>query len=294
MAQKEQDQTVEQETDIVETTKQYAHSVKDSKWMEGLARTGFAARGFLYGMIGFLAIKLMTTGDGDLEDPQGAITEISRQPMGEIIILLIGLGMIGIAIWGVLRFITDPLNKGSGKKGMIIRTSYLVLGLGHLGLLMPIINILSGNGHQNNSSTEESQKVAAGVLTQPWGPWAVGLVGLIFIGIGSYQLYRGISGTFARRFEEFDMNEAQKKTARWMGRFGKISWGIVMGTIGVLAILAAFTLDSDKVGGVDAALLFLVQQPYGVEILSFVALGFISYGLYSILGAFWFKSKGIG
>jgi hypothetical protein len=294
MVRDEQNKVVDEETDIVEATKEYAHTVKDSKWVEGLARTGFAARGFLHGMIGFLAFKLVTTGVGDLEDQRGAISELAKQPLGEILIILIGLGMIGIAVWGVLRFITDPLNKGSGFKGMLIRTSYLVLGLGHLGLLLPILNILTGNGHQNNSSTtEESREVAAGILSYSWGPWAVALFGLFFIAIAVYQLYRGISGTFAKRFDEFDMSDAQIKVAKWMGRYGKISWGVVMGTIGVLAILAALTLDPEKVGGVDAALLFLIQQQYGPWLLGIVALGFIFYGTYSILGAFWFKSKGI-
>jgi hypothetical protein len=167
------------------------------------------------------------------------------------------------------------------------------LGFGHLGLLLPIINILTGNSHQNNSTTEESQQVAAGVFTYSWGPWAVGIVGLGFIAVGLYQIYRGVSAGFTRRFDEYDMSEKQKGITKIMGRVGIVSLGMVIGTIGILAILAAFTLDPERVGGIDAALLFLLQQPYGPYILGVVALGFIAYAAFSIMGALWFKGKGI-
>jgi hypothetical protein len=288
------EQQHEDGNDIISTAKEYAYTAKQNKWMELVARVGFAARGILYGLIGYLAIQLIISGAGDLEDPQGAIAEVAVQPFGEVLIIVIAIGMIGMAIWGVLRAITDPYNLGSGKMAIARRISYLILGFGHLGIVHPIINILTGNGHRNNSTTEESQEVAAGILTYPWGPWAVGIVGLGFVAVGLYQIYRGASARFTRRFEEFDMSDKQKSVTKIVGRVGIVSIGVVIGIIGILALLAAFTLDPEKVGGIDAALLFLVQQPYGPYILGVVALGFIAYAAFSIMGAFWFKGKGIG
>jgi hypothetical protein len=87
------------------------------------------------------------------------------------------------------------------------------------------------------------------------------------------------------------MTAEQREWVDRMGSIGTIALGIVLGVTGFLAILAAITLDPQKVGGIDSALAFLTQQPYGPYLLGVVALGLVAYAIFSFMAALWFKIK---
>ena len=89
------------------------------------------------------------------------------------------------------------------------------------------------------------------------------------------------------------MTEEQRGLAQQMGRFGYVAVGVVFGIIGILAILAATTLNPERVGGLDQALTFLSQQVYGPWLLGAVAFGLMAYAVYSFMGALWFRIKGL-
>ena len=128
-------------------------------------------------------------------------------------------------------------------------------------------------------------------MNQPWGPWLVGAVGVVIMVIGGVQIYQGIKAKFDEQFKAYDMSPDQRKWARRLGRIGRIARGIVFILIGFLAVLAAVSLDPQRAGGIDGALTFLSNQPYGPWLLAAVALGLIAFAIYSFMGALWFRIK---
>jgi hypothetical protein len=55
--------------------------------------------------------------------------------------------------------------------------------------------------------------------------------------------------------------------------------------------LAAYHTNPHEVRGFDGALMALARQPYGPFFLGIVAVGLVAFGVYSALGAFWFRER---
>ena len=61
---------------------------------------------------------------------------------------------------------------------------------------------------------------------------------------------------------------------------GYVAKGIAIGVTGILFVVAAFTHDPSKAGGLDAALHSLAALPFGALILWVVGAGLVIYGIY--------------
>ena len=66
-----------------------------SQEFEWFARAGLAARGAVYLIIGFLAVKLAFGDGGKTTDQQGALATIAKQPLGTVMLLVVAFGLAG-------------------------------------------------------------------------------------------------------------------------------------------------------------------------------------------------------
>ena len=83
--------------------------VARSEGFEWLARAGFAARGVIYVLIGILALDLALGNGGQDASQQGALRTIADQPFGEVLLVLVAVGLAGYALW---RFVHALLGHG--------------------------------------------------------------------------------------------------------------------------------------------------------------------------------------
>ncbi len=278
--------------EVGDMAKDVASSVQQTKLVDRLIRVGYLTRGIVYGLVGFLAIQTVMNGRGKITDQKGALASLAAQPFGKWVLIVVAIGLIGLFLWGVIRAVADPMHKGSDMKGMAERAGYLVSGIAYASLFVPTVNLIRGSGGGAIPSTGQSvQSTAAGIMGQPWGPILIGLIGAILFVVGAVRIWDGYRAKFHERFKSYQMNAEQRKWAVRLGRFGYVALGLVFVIIGFLAVLAATTKNPARVSGLDGALLFLVQQPYGPWLLGLVALGLIAYAIYSFLGAFWFRIR---
>ncbi len=117
------------------------------------ARFGFYTKGFLFIVIGILAI-LVAIGDrgGMLADPTGALATIAQFPLGKIILILFIIGAFGHGAWNILRGTADVDNAGKGWQGIANRILAVGVGIFYLFLawtawdLFLTVHVTSENG----------------------------------------------------------------------------------------------------------------------------------------------------
>jgi len=257
--------------------------------METLTRIGYGARGLIYITMGLLAVQVALGKGGALASPQGAIAAIGKQPAGLVLLWVILVGIIAYALWGVVRAVFDPLDKGHDLKGLLARLGFLVSAFGYAILVWPTYGYITGASQTANGS--QTQKLIATVMAMPWGRWAIGILGLAVLAGGLYQIYLGVKADFDRQFQTYALNREEIKLTTDVGRFGTSARGVVFALVGVLITLAAYQANPSQPVGMDTALSTLMHQPYGVWLLAVVAVGLIAFGFYSMLSAIWFRFK---
>jgi hypothetical protein len=254
--------------------------VARSSGFEWLARAGFVARGLIYGLIGILAIKLALGAGGKTTDQEGALKTIAQQPFGQVLLILVAIGLAGYALWRLIHALIGhgPENSDS----TFDRVAAFGSGIVYAGLCAIAIEILLGSGGNSSGNTH---KTTAGVLAWPAGTWLVGIAGAVLIGIALYQGYRGLSRDFLEDSKTDEMSPKVRSWIEWIGTFGHLARMVVFGLVGVFLINAAIDANSNKAVGLDGALAKLAHASYGPFLLGLVAAGLVAFGVYSLTDA---------
>ena len=246
---------------------------------EWLSRAGFVARGIVYALVGALAIKLALGSQGTNASQQGAMRTIAAQPLGNVLLVLVAVGLGGYAIWRLVRALDGhgPEDSDSGME----RVAAFASGVAYAVLCALAVEILLGSGGGSGSA----KKPTAGVLGWPGGTWLVGIVGVVLIGVGFYQGYRGITTDFLKDSKTEKMGPGMRRWIAWIGRVGHLARMLVFCLIGAFLLDAAVSANPNKAVGLDGALAKVDHASYGPLLLGLVAAGLIAFGVYSLSDA---------
>jgi len=247
--------------------------------VEMAARTGYAAKGIVYAIVGVLAALAAWGAGGDTTDSHGAMAAIAKQPFGGILLWAVAVGLGGYCVWRFIEAIADTERKGTSAKGFVQRAGYLVSGIvyGLLGYEAAVQHI-HGEGNAEKTLT-------ATVMSWPGGHLLAAVAGLGVLGYGLYQIWQSYSGSFLRQFQVGDLNAFGYRAANYTGRFGLAARGLIFAVIGGFVVVAALKSDPGEAKGIGDALDFVASQPFGPWLLLAVALGLVAYGLYCLVRA---------
>lgn len=254
--------------------------------METLARFGYVAKGFVYGAIGILALMTaFSVGGGKTTGTSGALQSIAQQPFGQILLILIAIGLVGYVIWRLVEAVNDPEDKGTDAKGIFSRLGYLMSGIAYVGVAFNAALLAFGSSSGSSGGGNSKQDWTAMVMQQPFGRWLVGLGGAIILGIGVYRIYEAYKVKFRKKLNMSELNYQQEDWLVNISRFGIAARGVVFIMLGFFVLQAAHQSNPQQVKGLDGALYTLTQQPYGKVLLTLMALGLVAYAVYLFLQA---------
>jgi hypothetical protein len=259
-----------------------AHRAARSDTVEALARAGYAVKGVLYGLVGLLALQTALGVGGQTTGTRGAIRAVAGTAFGSVLLWIVAAGLIGYALWRLVQATLDPEGKGNDAEGVVKRLGYAGSGVIYAGLAVFALELLLGGGGSGGGGADSW---TAMLMRQPFGPWLVGLAGLVGLGIGGYQLYKAWAATFK---DKLRLGTLDARARRWIigiSRFGIGARGVVFALGGVFLITAAVQSDPDEARGLDGVLQSVQAQPFGPYLLGLVALGLVAYGAYGLIMA---------
>lgn len=262
-----------------------ARDAAASPWLTALARAGYAAKGVVYLIIGWLTLLAAIGAGGRVTDTKGAILTIYDQPLGKALLAIVVIGLFGFAVWSFVQAWLDTEGKGDKPGGIVARLGYAVVGVSYLILSFTALQLVLGAGHGGKSSDATTQGWTARLLTAPFGRALVVLVGIVILGVALYMFYKAYSARFQRRLNLAGLSQAARSAVVTCGRCGYAAIGVVFVVIGVFMIIAGLRHNAHAAKGLAGALRELAHQPYGSLVLGIVALGLLVYGIYSLAEA---------
>lgn len=260
--------------------------------LEFLERVGYVARGVLYAVMGALALGLALGVGGLATDQSGSLVFLTSGPLGKVMLLVVAIGLAAYAVWGFVRAIFDPLNRGKDAHGVLDRLGFVWSGISYAALALFALQLFAGSGKV--ASRDSTQTTISKILAYPAGEWAAVAIGLVAIGVGVYQFVIAYSASFKKDLKRQEMTKAQEDFVVGLGRLGYFARGVVFSLVGWFVLQGGLHRDPNRVHGFSGAFLFLLTQPYGHLLLGIVALGFVALGLHSFAAARWMKLLGSG
>jgi hypothetical protein len=117
------------------------------------------------------------------------------------------------------------------------------------------------------------------------GRAAIIIIGLVLAGAGVVLAVDGLRRTFLEKLDLSGCSPRMRAFAGQSGLVGNVARGVVFILIGALVVDAGWTYDPNKSRGLDGALKTLAGTTAGPWLLLIVALGLLSYVLYSLIEA---------
>jgi hypothetical protein len=234
-----------------------------------LTRLGFAARGLLYLMIGWLALRT-----GRAEDSGGILDYLSTGA-GRFVLAAMTLGFFAYGAWRLVDAWQDGSHHGGDLKGRGIRAVGAFSGLAHLSLgVAALLQLVGGSGGGGGDSGEEGARTA---LALPGGWLWLVVVAAILLWAGIAQLAKAWTLKFLRHL---DCPGTTKSWIGWLGRAGFLARGIVFLVMSTLFWSAGQKESADAAGGLADAMAAL---PGTLRMA--VAAGLFLFGLFSLAEA---------
>ena len=252
--------------------------------MRWLARAGFAARGVMYVIIGWIAVEVAFHRSGQQADRTGALHAVSATPVGGVLLWLLVIGFAGMALWRLSEAAYGSPGSGGRKAGK--RLAALARAILYAVISYGVLKYALGTGGPQ-SSDKQSVDLTATLLKYPGGQVLVVAIGLALAGGGLYLAYQAWREKFRRDLEPGRMRARTRRVVEWLGKFGGVARGAVFVTAGVFLVVAAAEAKPQQAKGIDSSLRVLASTPLGPWLLVLVAIGLIMFGLFSCCQARW-------
>lgn len=243
--------------------------------LELWARLGYAARGFVYVLLGWIALstgRALSAGD--------AVAAVERLPLAPLLLAVLAAGLFGYALFKLYAAAIDLDHRGNDHKGRLIRFGGALGGVGYIGLGWLALKVLAGEDDANSAgsavgSSGAAQEAATDIAQAPGGEMLLMIGAAVVIGIAIGQLVIAWNASFMREMPRCP------GFAKPAGQLGYAARALVIGMIGWFLLRAA--LDGERVRNFGDALALLKADH--AWLFATVAAGLIAFGLTSLMMA---------
>lgn len=265
-------------------------AARGGDWAERIGRAGLVARGVVYVLLGIVAFQVAWGDRSETADKGGALTLLAEQPFGDVLLLLVAIGLACYSIWCLIEAVLEQPDHGDdGATGTAKlwgkRAGYVGRALVYGAALSTAVSLLRHEGASGGSGEERA--LTATVLG--WGlagQLLVGAVGVGFVAAAVWNAYRAVTTKFEKDLV-VDDGPTARRTVRIVGVAGLLGKAIAFAAIGWFVVDAAWTADPNQPLGLDESLATLATDRFGPLIITAAAIGLFLFGVYSVGEARW-------
>lgn len=245
-------------------------------WAGRVGRFGLACRGVVYLVVAVLAVRL-AFGHSTEADQRGALEDIARHPFGQVVVLAIAVGFIGLAAWQAIWAMRSRRAEAKHRLMAAGKTVvYLALAVGAAAVALH---------RSHKSSDQQTADATAQVMRHPFGQLLIGVVGVAMCIGGIVLLWKAVHRGYDVEVHVGAVPRRFRRPFEILGAVGMTARAIVIGLIGFFLLEAAATFDPNHARGLDGALRSVVRAPYGRVLLVALGLGLAAFGCFSLLEA---------
>ena len=257
------------------TARRAATDLQQSPALQALARVGFIVNGLLHVLIGVIALTVAFGGTGDASE-EGALTALASTPFGDLLLWVVTIGLWALALFQILE---TAIIRGTDRRAWGRRAKEAGKAVAYAAIGFAAFEFARGGV----SGGDPAESLSARILSAPGGVLLLLLVAAAVAALGIHFIVKGVRRTF---IQDIAVPAHELGTATVAaGVVGYSAHGVAIFIVGVLFGVAAATSDPSEASGLDGALKALLELPYGVVILTVVALGLIAFGVYCFLRA---------
>ena len=250
-------------------------------WIRSAARLGHVSTGAVYLVVGIVAFSAAIDTNVPVTGAQGALHSLLDRPLGVVAVIAIAVGLIADACWQMIRAASDADRAGTGLRGWAERAGWFVSGVVHFGLAMAAVKLVIGIPQ----ATSEAQAKGWVALLLFIGPWAVGAIALVVVGVAVFLLYRAWVVDIDKWLDLRQMARGNRLAVLGLGAIGLVARAVMYGVIAWFLMLSAVTADSLHARGLEGAFRVIGHGRYGPPLLAAIGLGFIANGIVEFLRA---------
>lgn len=255
-------------------------------WVAKMGRFGLVSKGVVYTVLGMLAISMAVGAEDNVDGTKEAVQEIGQLPMGRVILGILAIGLLSYVAWRAIQGLLDPEGEGSDAKGLAKRIGYLCSAVGYSALAVTA-GAIAVTGTSSQSGQSQGGGLKTQLLHEPWGRWALGIVGLIVIGTGIAFAVKAYKASFMKKYDPTEMTPNIYEAARKAGRLGYATRAVAFAIIGGFIVQSAYRGSGGEIAGMGDAFAAVLSQTYGQILLVIVAIGLVCYGLHcGLLGCY--------
>jgi hypothetical protein len=263
----------------VDDAERTARRMSSSPVVRGIARSGYVASALLRGMIGVLALLLAANVDGVRPGTSGAFGAIAAAPGGIVLLALVAGGNGALFLWLVVQGLLFR------EREFLERWRQRLVYWGR-GAVYGVVGLTALRFALGAHAVDQQDQLAAGrqLLEVPGGQLALALTGIVVVVVGASMIWLGVSQRFVKTIR-LPRAAGRRRFVLGLGSVAYVAQGVTIMLVGGSLLFAAWTVDADRVGGLDAALAGFTGSAFGQVLLVAIGVGWIVAGLYALLRA---------
>lgn len=255
------------------------------KWIEPLARFGYAARGLVYLVLGILIVAgagVSRNGSAMRE----AVNTLREQPFGQTLLWLLVIGLIGYVAWRLVQAAFDTDKHGTGAKGIGIRAGLFISAATYATLALYTLTLLGivggGTGGGGQGGGGDATTWLATIVGARW-------VAAILCAAFAVAAIAHFVKAFGRKYADHMVVDGDKmKIIDPVSIVGLCARGAVFVALAALTFYRFRTAGgATNTPGLAEALSFIRGLPMGSILLTAMGIGLIAFALYSFIEARW-------